>query len=74
MAVISLPNVLTSTVFCLLLYQITGARLTNIKIPVWLRLVTLLPAKSASSKQCVVAALPLAGEGMSRGTASSSSL
>jgi len=40
MAVISLPNVLTSTVFCLLLYQIIGARLTNIKIPVWLRLVT----------------------------------
>jgi hypothetical protein len=73
MAVISLPNVLTSTVFCLLLYQIIGALLTNIKIPVWLRLVPVFPAKSASTKQCVVAALPLGG-GMSPGIASSASL
>jgi hypothetical protein len=57
-ATISDPKVLDSTVFCFLLCQITGARLRNIKIAVWLRVVTTFPAKFASTKQLIDTGLP----------------
>ena len=58
-AINSLENELDSTVFCLLLYHIIGALLTNIINPVCDLLVTLLAACDASTKAVVVTDLPL---------------
>ena len=48
----SLPKVLVSTVFSLLLYQMIGTRFRNINIPVCDLRVTLSPAWSESTKVC----------------------
>ena len=54
----SLPNMLLSTMFCLLLYQMMCARLKNMSIPVCDLRVTLSPFWSESTKQCVDTNLP----------------
>ena len=64
-----LPNVLVSTVFCLLLYQMIGAQFKNMSIPVCDLHVTLSPAWSESTKQRVDTGLPRGG-GMSLGNCS----
>ena len=56
----SLPNMLDSTVACLLLYQIIGARITNMIYPVWDLLVFLSDAWYASTNAVTSTNLPLA--------------
>ena len=56
-----LPHVLVSTVFCLLLYQMMGARFTNMSIPVCDLHFTLSAVWSESTKQCVDTYLPHSG-------------
>ena len=58
MAMNSLPNVLVSTMICLLLYQMIGARFKNMSIPVCDLCVTLSPVWSESTKQCADTNLP----------------
>src|SRR5210317_1750216 len=62
-AINSDPNVLASIVFCFLLYQITGARFTNIMYPECDLLVFLFAACDASTYAQVSTGLPL-GKGI----------
>ena len=59
-AIYSIPNVLDSTVACLLLYHIIGARLKNTIYPVWHFLVFLSDDWDASKNAVTFTALPLA--------------